>query len=83
MDFMARCETFEQARKFRKHFSDVKPTPLMNFVDMIEELISIGDFELLKEVKEKYDTEINRDPTFYIVNNFTFSKCISILIRFQ
>ncbi len=54
---IARCDGFDAARKIKKAFITDKSqqTPLLNFIDMLEELLSIGDFGLFKEVKEKYD----------------------------
>eukprot|EP00347_Sterkiella_histriomuscorum_P016317 403353649 len=66
LDFIARYEGFEDAKKVKRHFikSQEQMTPILNFTEMLPELIQVGDFGLFKEIKEKYDQELNRDPTF-------------------
>jgi hypothetical protein len=44
-------------------------SPLLHFTDMLEELLAVGDFGLFKEIKEKYDPQLNRDTTFIVVSN--------------
>ncbi|CDW74389.1 UNKNOWN [Stylonychia lemnae] len=63
LDLIVRCENFDGARKIKKHFAR-EQTPLLNYTDMLQELIQIGDFALFKETKDKYDSQIDRDPTF-------------------
>lgn len=67
LDFLARCDTPETARRLIRHFDDVAKTPLLRFVGMLEELINVGDFGLLKSVKQDYETEIARDPSLMLV----------------
>ena len=73
LDFLARCDTPETARRFRKNFENVPVTPLLRFVGMLDELIDIGDFELLKQTKESYEQEIARDQSFIQVSFLTES----------
>lgn len=71
LDLMARCETFDNAKKFKKIMQGVVPqTPILNFIDMIEDIIRTGDIELFREVKKAYEKEVSRDPTFIQVKIF-------------
>ncbi len=55
LDMLARTNDFSLSLKIRKSFSEVK-SPLLNFVEMLYDVIKIKDFSLLKELIAKYDT---------------------------
>ena len=69
LDFIARCDGFEAARQIKRHFiPEGFSSPLLNFTDMLEDLLAVGDFGLFQEVKTKYDGQLARDPTFIVVS---------------
>ena len=53
----------------REHYSGVK-TPLLNFCDILLDIIEIKDFELMKLISEKYARQIARDPYFIDVPSY-------------
>ena len=68
LELIARCDNFELALRLRKeYFSDVH-SPIINFVEMLPEVIDIGVFGLLQELIKKYESQINRDPAFMNVS---------------
>ena len=68
LELLSRTENFDLPRRFRRqYFPDVQ-SPILNFVDMLPELIEIRDFNLFKETVEKYDVQVKRDPNFITVS---------------
>ena len=39
-------------------------SPIMNFIDILFDVIDIKDFDLLKQMVDHYMDAINRDPSF-------------------
>lgn len=75
LDLIARYEGgLDAVKKVKRHFiknPSEHMTPLLNFTDMLPELIQVGDFGLFKEIKDKYDSALSRDPTFIEVSRNT------------
>ncbi len=67
LELMARCETPDLSKKLRSYYPDMK-SPLLNFIDMLYEIILIKDFQLFKDVLVKYDAQIKRDPQLMAVS---------------
>ena len=64
LELYSRTENFALPQRLRKeYFSDLH-SPLLNFVDMIPDLIELKDFGLYKELISKYDSQIKRDSNF-------------------
>lgn len=61
LDMLARTSDFSLSLRIRKAFPDVK-SPLLNFIDMLYDIIKIKDFGLLKEMINKYGNHLKRDP---------------------
>ena len=67
LDLIARFDGgFEAAKKVKRHFikSAEQQTPLLNYTDMLQDVLNVGDFALFKQIKETYDPVLKRDPTF-------------------
>lgn len=45
-----RVNGLEKAKTIRKHFAQVKESPLLNFIDFMFEAIDEENFELLKQM---------------------------------
>ena len=68
LDMLARTDDFSLSLGIRKAFN-LKATPILNFLDMLYEVIQIKDFGLLKDLIAKYDKELQRDPGLMAVSN--------------
>lgn len=44
---------------------------------MLQDLLNVGDFALFKEIKEKYDPQLKRDPTFIVVSHYNLHMNLS------
>jgi Golgi to ER traffic protein 4 len=67
LELISRSENFELAKKLRKqYFSEVK-SPIINFAEMLPEVIGMKDFALFGELIKKYDAHIKRDPVFMTI----------------
>ena len=64
LDLMSRTENFDLPRRLRKEYFASLKSPLLNFVDMLPEVLEMKDFGLFQDLIKKYDTVLKRDPVF-------------------
>ena len=62
LELYSRTDNIDLPRRLRKQYFPHIKSPLLNFVDMIPELIDIKDFALYKDVIDKYAPQTKRDP---------------------
>ncbi|TNV76589.1 hypothetical protein FGO68_gene17048 [Halteria grandinella] len=67
LELISRTEQFSLAIKLRKDYFPQVRSPIVNFVEMLPEIIQMKDFGLLKEIIGKYENEIKRDPVFMTI----------------
>ena len=69
LELYARSDNFSLPQKLRQeYFGDLR-SPLLNFVDMLPDLIDMKDFALFKDLISKYEPHIKRDGNFMNVSN--------------
>jgi len=54
LELYARTENFDLPRRLRKQYFSEVHSPILNFLDMLPELLEIKDFALFKETVDKY-----------------------------
>ena len=62
LELMSRTENFVLPLRLRKEYFASLSSPLLNFVDMLPDVIELKDFMLYKDLIAKYDQQIKRDP---------------------
>jgi hypothetical protein len=78
LELYARTDDFSIPQRLRKeYFSDLH-SPLLNFVDMLPELIDLKDFGLYKDLIQKYESHIKRDNNFMNVRMITNFKYLLV-----
>ncbi len=68
LELMSRTENFALPLRLRKEYFGSISSPLLNFVDMLPELIELKDFALYKDLITKYDPQIKRDSNLMNVS---------------
>ena len=54
LELYARTDNFDLPRRLRKQYFSEVNSPVLNFVDMLPELLEIKDFALFKDLVDKY-----------------------------
>lgn len=72
LELYSRTDDFSLPRRLRKDYFAELQSPLLNFVDMIPELIELKDFGLYKELVAKYDPQFKRDSNLMNVSQYIF-----------
>lgn len=72
MELMSRTENFDLPKRLRKQYFRQVNAPIVNFAEMLPEVIQMQDFALFKELIQKYDPHIKRDPVFMTVRIYEF-----------
>lgn len=62
LELISRSENHQLAKSLRKNYYQQLQSPLLNFVDMLPEVIEMKDFAIFQMLLKKYDLHIKRDP---------------------
>ncbi len=55
-ELMSRSDNFDLPKRLRKEYFAEMKSPLLNFVDMLPDVIKLKDFALYKDLIAKYDS---------------------------
>lgn len=70
LELYSRTDDFSLPQRLRKEYFAELRSPLLNFVDMLPELIELKDFGLYKELITKYDSQFKRDSNLMNVSQY-------------